>query len=71
MTQEKTQEIEQRSTFKLVFGITYWMGIQGIVAFTALRNFAEHNTGLMWLSVFLLLWSTLMVWYKLDKWRTP
>jgi hypothetical protein len=71
VTQEKTQEIEQRSTFKLVFGITYWMGIQGVTAWNTLHNYATGKTGLMWFSGFLVLWATLMVWYKLDKWRTP
>jgi hypothetical protein len=71
VTQEKTQEIERLSTFRLTFGIAYWMGAQGFIAFTALRNYAEHKTGWMWLSIFLLFWASLMVWYKLDKWRTP
>jgi hypothetical protein len=71
MSEEKTQEIERLSTFRLAFGITYWMGVQGCVAFSALRDFTEHKTGWMWLSIFLLFWASLMLWHKVDKWRAP
>ena len=71
MSEEKTAEVEQISVFRLAFGITYWMAVQGVVTFSALRDYAEHKSGWMWLSIFLLGWASLMVWYKVDKWRTP
>ena len=79
MSEENTEAeaVERIGTFRLAFGITYWMSIQGVCAFAALREISE-GSGWMWLDI-LCMWldilclglATLMLWYKVDKWRTP
>lgn len=71
MAEEKTAEIEQIPASRMVSRLGYWMVIQGIATFDTLHNYATHKYGVMWISIALLVCASLMLWYKIEKWRTP